>query len=154
MTPEDITAGSHSPRGAQILKAYLVYAQTGRLDAGLETGREADSDFEVFVRDRLRAAGYDAVPQVGVAGYFIDLAVRDPRSPATFLLGIECDGASYHSSRSARDRDILRQQVLEGLGWTVYRIWSTDWFRDPTGQTNKLLSFIENALKQGRAAMR
>lgn len=146
MAPEDITAGPDSPRGAQVLKAYLAYAQTGRLEAGVETGREADSDFEVFVRDRLRAAGYDAVPQVGVAGYFIDLAVRDPRSPATFLLGIECDGASYHSSRSARDRDILRQEVLEGLGWTIYRIWSTDWFRDPAGQTSKLLSFIESAI--------
>jgi very-short-patch-repair endonuclease len=148
MTPDDITAGPDSPRGAQVLKAYLAYAQTGRLDAGKETGREADSDFEVFVRDRLRAAGYDAVPQVGVAGFFIDLAVRDPRSPATFLLGIECDGASYHSSRSARDRDILRQQVLEGLGWTIYRIWSTDWFRDPEGQTNKLLSFIQETARR------
>ena len=148
MTPDDITAGPDSPRGAQVLKAYLTYAQTGRLDAGKETGRAADSDFEVFVRDRLRAAGYDAVPQVGVAGFFIDLAVRDPRSPATFLLGIECDGASYHSSRSARDRDILRQHVLEGLGWTIYRIWSTDWFRDPEGQTSKLLSFIQVAARR------
>jgi len=142
MTPDDVLAGPESPRGAQVLKAYLAYAQTGRLEAGVETGQEADSDFEVFVRDRLRIAGYEAVPQVGVAGFRIDLAVRDPRSPATFLLGIECDGASYHSSRSARDRDILRQQVLESLGWTIYRIWSTDWFRDPEGQTRKLLSFI------------
>src|SRR5206468_3511756 len=59
------------------------------------------------------------------------LAVRDPSSPGRFLLGVECDGATYHSSKSARDRDILRQQVLEGLGWTICRIWSTDWFRDP-----------------------
>lgn len=142
MTPDDVLAGPESPRGAQVLKAYLAYAQTGRLEAGVVTGKEADSDFEIFVRDRLQIAGYEAVPQVGVAGFRIDLAVRDPRSPATFLLGIECDGASYHSSRSARDRDILRQQVLESLGWTIYRIWSTDWFRDPEGQTKKLLSFI------------
>lgn len=151
INPNDIAAGPESPRGAQVLKAYLAYAQTGRLEAGMETGREPDSDFEVFVRDRLRVAGYDAVPQVGVAGYFIDLAVRDPRSPATFLLGIECDGASYHSCRSARDRDILRQQVLEELGWTIYRIWSTDWFRDPEGQTSKLLSFIGETAKRGFA---
>ena len=151
MEPDDVTASTDSPRGAQVLKAYLAYARTGRLEAGFETGREADSDFEVFVRERLRLSGYDAVPQVGVAGYFIDLAVRDPASPATFLLGIECDGASYHSSRSARDRDILRQQVLEGLGWTIYRIWSTDWFRDPEGQTKKLVSFIgAHVQSQGR----
>jgi very-short-patch-repair endonuclease len=142
MTPDDVLAGPESPRGAQVLKAYLTYAQTGRLEAGVETGLEADSDFEVFVRDRLRTAGYEAVPQVGVAGFRIDLAVRDPRSSSKFLLGIECDGASYHSSRSARDRDILRQQVLESLGWTIYRIWSTDWFRDPEGQTRKLLLYI------------
>lgn len=147
MTPEDVLAGPESPRGAQVLKAYLAYAQTGRLESGVETGEEADSDFEIFVRDRLRIAGYEAVPQVGVAGFRIDLAVRDPRSPATFLLGIECDGASYHSSRSARDRDILRQQVLESLGWTIYRIWSTDWFRDPEGQTRKLVSFIQTCVR-------
>ncbi len=147
MTPDDVLAGPDSPRGAQVLKAYLAYAQTGRLEAGVvRDGEQPDSDFEVFVRDRLLAAGYEAVPQVGVAGYRIDLAVRDPRSPATFLLGIECDGASYHSSRSARDRDILRQQVLESLGWTIYRIWSTDWFRDPEGQTRKLISFINGCL--------
>ena len=144
LQPDDVAAGPDTARGPRVLKAYLAYAQSGRLDAGIETGRDADSDFEVFVRDRLRQAGYEAVPQVGVAGYFIDLAVRDPASPSTFLLGVECDGASYHSSKSARDRDILRQQILEGLGWTIYRIWSTDWFRDPDGQTRKLLSFIEN----------
>ncbi len=143
LTPDDLGVGPDGPRGAQVLKRYLAYAQDGRLDAGKETGREADSDFEVFVRDRLRSAGYDVVPQVGVTGFFIDLAVRHPEMPGRFLLGIECDGASYHSSKSARDRDILRQKVLEYLGWTIYRIWSTDWFRDPTGQTRKLVAFVE-----------
>ncbi|MGI4802816.1 MAG: AAA domain-containing protein, partial [Janthinobacterium lividum] len=152
MTPDDITAGEGSPRGAQVLKRYLAYAADGRLDAGVATGREADSDFEVFVRDRLQRAGYEAVPQVGVAGFYIDLAVRHPDVPGTYLVGVECDGASYHSSRSARDRDILRQQVLEGLGWTIYRIWSTDWFRDPAGQTRKMVAFIEDLrAKQKRA---
>ena len=141
--PDDLGVGPDGPRGAQVLKRYLAYAQDGRLDAGKETGREADSDFEVFVRDRLRSAGYYVVPQVGVTGFFIDLAVRHPEMPGRFLLGIECDGASYHSSKSARDRDILRQKVLEDLGWTIYRIWSTDWFRDPTGQTRKLVAFVE-----------
>ena len=153
MTPDDVLAGPDSPRGAQVLKAYLAYAATGRLDAGMETGREADSDFEVFVRDRLRLAGYEAIPQVGVAGFFIDLGVRDPDVPGSFMLGIECDGASYHSSKSARDRDILRQKILEGLGWNIYRIWSTDWFRDPAGQTKKLIGFMEN-LRRRKAQTR
>jgi very-short-patch-repair endonuclease len=153
MTPDDVLAGPDSPRGAQVLKAYLAYAATGRLDAGTETGREADSDFEVFVRDRLRLAGYEAIPQVGVAGFFIDLGVRDPDVPGSFILGIECDGASYHSSKSARDRDILRQKILEGLGWNIYRIWSTDWFRDPAGQTKKLIGFLED-LRRRRAQIK
>ena len=68
----------------------------------------------------------------------------DPKFLGRYVLGIECDGASYHSSKSARDRDILRQKVLEELGWTIYRIWSTDWFRDPAGQSRKLISFIQS----------
>ena len=152
MTPDDIVAGPDSPRGARVLKAYLAYAAGGRLHAGEESDRAVDSDFEVFVRERLRNAGYEAVPQVGVAGFFIDLAVRDPDVPGTFLLGIECDGASYHSSRSARDRDILRQQVLEGLGWTIFRIWSTDWFRDPAGQTRRMTEFINRLRTERRNA--
>ena len=154
MTPDDIAAGPDSPRGARVLKSYLAYAADGRLDAGIDTGREPDSDFEVFVRDRLRRAGYEAIPQVGVAGFFIDLAVRHPDVPGTYLVGIECDGASYHSSRSARDRDILRQQVLEGLGWSIYRIWSTDWFRDPAGQTAKMVAAIEELRAKSRLRRR
>ena len=83
---------------------------------------------------RLEDAGYDAVPQLGVAGFFLDIAVRDPNQPGRFLLAIECDGATYHSAKSARDRDRLRQEILENLGWQVHRIWSTDWFRNPDGQ--------------------
>lgn len=143
MTSDDVLAGPDSPRGAQVLKAYLAYATTGRLDAGKVTGQDADSDFKMFVRNRLRQAGFESVPQVGVAGFFIDLAVRDPDGPGSFLLGLECDGASYHATRSARDRDILRQEVLEGLGWTIHRVWSPDWFRDPAGQTRKLITSIE-----------
>ena len=142
MTPDQITANPDSPRGARVLRGFLTFAATGRLEGGEETGRPPDSDFEVFVAERLRLAGYESAMQVGVAGFFLDIAVRDPSRPGVFLCGVECDGASYHSSKSARDRDILRQQVLEGLGWNIYRIWSTDWFRDPNGQTAKLLEHL------------
>jgi len=107
------------------LAAYLEYAETGRLEQGETTAREPDSDFEIFVRDRLIQRGYEVVHQVGVAGYFIDLAVKHPKRSG-YLLGIECDGATYHSSKSARDRDRLREEVLIGLKWNIYRIWSTD----------------------------
>lgn len=143
MKSSDIRPGQAANRGVTILKQYLDYAQTKRLQTAILTGREPDSDFEIFVADRLRQQGYDVVPQVGVSGYFIDLAVVDPQHPTTYLLGIECDGATYHSSKAARDRDRLRQQVLERLGWKIYRIWSTDWFTNPAVETDKLIRFIK-----------
>ena len=86
------------------------------------------------------------VPQVGVAGFFIDLAVRHPSKPGTFLLGVECDGAGYHSGRSARDRDRLRQEILENLGWKIHRVWSTDWFKSRDTEVKRLLSRVQDLL--------
>lgn len=89
--------------------------------------------------------GYQVEPQVGTAGYFIDIGVKDPVYPGRYVLAIECDGASYHNSRSARDRDRLRQAVLETLGWRLHRIWSTDWFRNPRTETERAVAAIEAA---------
>ncbi len=151
LKPEDIKLTPASSKGLQAFKGYLEYAFTGKLDTGKITSKSVDSDFELFVKERLEAKGFEVEPQVGVAGFFIDLAVKHPDFPYGFLLGIECDGAAYHSSRSARDRDRLRQQVLEGLGWSIYRIWSTDWFHNPDNETEKLLSFMENLLRSKKA---
>jgi very-short-patch-repair endonuclease len=90
----------------------------------------------------LKANGYDVVPQVGVSGYFIDLAVRHPTKPGTFLLGVEFDGKSYHSGRSVRDRDRLRQMTLENQGWKIHRIWSTDWFKSRNSEIDRLLKRV------------
>jgi len=79
---------------------------------------------------------------LGVANYFIDLAIRHPNRPEIYLLSLECGGATYHSARSARDRDKYRQAVLEGLGRQIYRIWSTDWFENAEAETNKLLNHL------------
>ena len=87
-------------------------------------------------------------PQVGVAGYRIDLGVKHPQYPYGYLMGIECDGATYHSAKSARERDIIRQQILEGLGWRIYRIWSTDWFANPTDEFGKLKNYIQQLLEK------
>lgn len=85
--------------------------------------------------------------QIGVANYFIDLAIVAPNQSGTYLLGIECNGATYHSSKAARDRDRYRQEVLEKLGWKLYRIWSTDWFRNPEVEVEKLIAFIQPLIK-------
>lgn len=93
--------------------------------------------------------GFGVDYQVGVAGYRLDLAVSHPDYRNGYLVGVECDGATYHSSRSARDRDVLRQEILEKLGWTIYRIWSTDWFTDPPGQMTKLCDYLEARFAAG-----
>jgi very-short-patch-repair endonuclease len=146
MQPSDVLPTESSRPGVTILKEYLDYASSGQLDAGVPTSRNPDSDFEVFVANRLRREGFEVVPQGGVAGYFIDLAVRDPRAPQRYLLGVECDGATYHSARSARDRDRLRQEILERKGWKLYRIWSTDWFSNSDREVVKLTRYIHELI--------
>ena len=133
------------PRGVVALKRYLKYAETGQLDIPILTDREADSPFEIEVADALRRLGYQVDHQIGFAGYFIDLGVKDSEHPGCYLLGIECDGATYHSAQSARDRDRLRQQELERRGWRIHRIWSTDWFRNPDRELRRAAEAIEAA---------
>jgi very-short-patch-repair endonuclease len=142
MNPEDIQDEGKS-WGVRALKAYLQFARTGSWVLPTESTVECDSVFEEWVLRALRANGFDAVPQLGLAGYRLDLAVRHPSHSGTFLCGIECDGATYHSARSVRERDRLRQEVLERLGWNIYRIWSTDWFRNPALQTKNLLAHLK-----------
>ena len=101
--------------------------------------------FEEQVAKAISNHGYQVDPQVGVAGFFIDLGVVDPEKPGRYLLGIECDGATYHSARWARDRDRLREQVLVDKGWIIHRIWSADWFQRPDGELRRALAAIEKA---------
>ena len=113
------------------------------------TGRSFDSDFEEAVALEIEKLGYQYHPQVGMAGFFIDIGVLDPRQPERYLLGVECDGAAYHSSKYARDRDRLRQQILASRGWQLHRIWSTDWFYHRDREVQKLRAAIERALMPG-----
>lgn len=145
LTADDIDPGPTNPLGVVALKRYLKYAQTGETDIAVPTGREADSPFEEEVADALRECGYEVDHQIGSAGYFIDLGIKDSERQGRYLLGIECDGATYHSAQSARDRDRIRQGVLEGLGWRIHRIWSTDWFRNPDRELRKAAEAIEAA---------
>jgi very-short-patch-repair endonuclease/DNA polymerase III delta prime subunit len=142
---DDLELDANATHGVRALKHFLKYAETGELDIPKETGRQADSPFELEVMLALKDRGYVVEAQVGTAGYFIDLAVKDPEHLGRYVLAIECDGASYHSSRSARDRDRLRQGVLESLGWRFHRIWSTDWFRDSANALEKAVESIESA---------
>lgn len=145
MAPEDIVTDERTPLGTKALRDYLDFAKRGVLVTTDEGEREPDSDFEVSVANVVTALGYEIKPQLGVAGFFIDMAVRNPDRPGEFLVGIECDGATYHSGSSVRDRDRIRQEILESLGWKgrIYRIWSTDWFYNPSRETERLRTFLE-----------
>jgi len=148
LSPDDIDLERTQARGVQAFKTFLNYAKNGRLDVPVPTGRETESVFEEQVQAALTSAGYQVQAQVGSAGFFIDLAIVHPQKPGKYVLGIECDGANYHRARSARDRDRLRQTVLENLGWQIYRVWSTDWFRNPAAEQKRLLQAVEKALQQ------
>ena len=132
-------------KGTSILHDFLEYCTTGQIPESVnrDTNRAPDSDFEIAVAEALRDEGYECVAQVGAGGYFIDIGVVDPRDKNKFILGIECDGASYHSSASARERDRLRQEILEGLGWRIIRVWSTDWFQNPKPIVNRIVKEIQ-----------
>ncbi len=143
--------GGISPnnRGAIMLRNYIEYAEKGAelpAEATVLT-KEETNDFENGVASALRDAGCLVDEQVGASGYRIDLAIRDPRDNNRYLLAVECDGATYHSSRTARDRDMLRQDVLRSQGWKMYRLWSTDWFRDRDAALQSLLNAVNVALQ-------
>jgi superfamily I DNA and/or RNA helicase/very-short-patch-repair endonuclease len=142
----DIDKTRAQSKGVKLLHDYLEYAASGgeRLRGNSYTDRlNFDSPFEEDVYHALVQQGYTIRTQVGCSGYRIDLGVVNNDRPGEFLLGIECDGASYHNSPTARDRDRLRQQVLERLGWEIHRIWSTDWFRNKPVQVRLLTEKIK-----------
>src|SRR3546814_17799185 len=119
---------------------------------GEVSGEDFDSEFEIQVCERLQALGYDVKRQIGASGFRVDLAISDPEKPGRFLLGIECDGAQYHSSRSARDRDRLRQQVLEPHGWIIHRVWSADWYLRPQAELAKIDAAVAGAKAEWAAS--
>lgn len=144
--PEDIDLSRTRAAGVTDLKNYLEFAVKGPralVEQSLPTGLEPESPFEMEVLRALRDAGWVVHPQVGCSGYRIDMAVVHPDEPGRYVLGIECDGATYHAMPTARDRDRLRQLVLEGLGWKLHRIWSTDWWNDPDRELDKLRATIQ-----------
>lgn len=141
--PETVTT-----EGVRHLRRYLDYAARGMSALALDTstGGDAESPFEESVIGVIRSWGYEVTPQVGTAGYRIDIGIRHPDHPGAFALGVECDGYQYHSSRAARDRDRLREKVLRGLGWQLHRIWGTAWYRDRHGEEYRLRIAIEKAI--------
>ncbi|TAL76455.1 MAG: DUF3320 domain-containing protein [Beijerinckiaceae bacterium] len=135
------------------LKTFLDYAERGAIALPSEDHGSIggfDSPFEEAVAAQLERHGWMVVPQVGISGFRIDLGVRHPDLTGAYLAGVECDGATYHSSATARDRDKVREQVLRGLGWNILRVWSTDWWFDAKGCADRLHEELEALLQQNR----
>jgi very-short-patch-repair endonuclease len=150
--PGQLNTSTSTHRGVPDLKRYLEYASQGLSALGIDPtddGGDLESPFEESVFDVIRGWGYAVVPQVGVAGYRIDLGVRHPDEPDRYAIGIECDGRAYHSTRVARDRDRLRADVLRGLGWRLHRIWGPAWYRDREREAQRLREAIERAIDDG-----
>ncbi len=147
LSSEDINLGATRSIGVRAFKTFLAYAESGILPSDMPSpsGREVESPFQRAVASRLRSRGYEVHEEVASGGKFIDIAIVDPKSPGRYLIGIECDGATYHSSISARDRDKIREQVLIGLGWKLHRIWSTDWFLNEDRELKRAVEAIEQA---------
>jgi len=143
--PGDIDTSRVSREGPRVLRRFLEFAKSGKLDEAVITGEQADTPFEEDVADVITSLGFLADPQVGSAGFRIDIGVRHPDKPGTYLLAVECDGATYHSALWARERDRLRQDVLEQLGWRFHRIWSTDWFYNRRAEVERLRSALAEA---------
>jgi very-short-patch-repair endonuclease len=152
----DIDLNRTKSVGARMLKHYLEYAEHGVGVLGAEAtelpGDDFDSPFEREVAAELRRQGFDTRTQIGCSGFRIDLALVHPEHPGKYVLGVECDGATYHSSATVRDRDRLRQAVLESLGWHICRIWSTDWVRNPQRQIERVKDAYHAALNSPRTS--
>lgn len=146
-TWRDMDPTKFNARGAQLLAEYLQYAES-HCQGIPKTVRDKPpmNAFEADVFDALTEAGLSLVPQHGTSGYFVDFAVADPKQPGRFILAIECDGASYHSTPTTRDRDRLRQEQLERLGWKFHRIWSTDWFHTRDKAIKRVVAAYRAAL--------
>ena len=145
----DLGLEANSPFGLRALKVFLEYAETRSLKSEDVSREDTGSPFEDSVFEMLRSRGFEVRKQVGCAGFRVDLAIVDPKEPGRYLLGIECDGAKYHDAAVTRDRDRLRQQILERLGWRLHRVWSTDWYRNRIATEERLLGAIERARSLG-----
>lgn len=140
--------------GVRHLKGFLDYAARGAVAlASQDMGSQgpAENAFEQAIKHAIEQRGWEVRSQIGVSGYRIDLGVVHPDRAGAYLAGVECDGATYHSSASARDRDKTRQAVLEGLGWSILRIWSTDWFKNPRAAIERTHEALQALLDQSRA---
>jgi very-short-patch-repair endonuclease len=145
LTADDINLTDNSPKGLKVLKIFLEYARSRQLKSQNYQRPVHEVAFQQVVIEALNKSGYQAVANVGQAGYFVDIAVLDPQDSSRYLLGIELDGENYNSAQSARDRDRLRPMVMHSLGWRIVRLWSAEWFNQPDQALQSLHQALEDS---------
>ena len=157
LRPDQIDLSRTNARGVRDFKHFLEYAERGAkaiAEAFAPTGQPTESPFEDAVKVALESRGWVVHPQVGVSTFRVDLGVVHPDAPGRYLAGVECDGATYHRCATARDRDRLREMVLTDLGWTIRRVWSTDWWHDAGGALERLDRRLMLDLEENRKRVR
>lgn len=147
-TADAIDVDATDSRGVESLKVFLQYAENRNLQSLVDVGDDPDSAFERAVFEFLRTEGYDVDPQVGCAGFRVDMAIPHPDDPERYVLGILCDGETYHSTPVARARDRQREAVLTDRGWRIHRVWSTDWYRSRETARRRLVDAVETAIEE------
>ncbi|WP_186446615.1 AAA domain-containing protein [Neobacillus bataviensis] len=163
--PEELNVANTAQMGPKLLKAYLKYvravshSQLDQINSVIQDVNESvsthvqarelhfDSPFEEQVYSQLRNLGYEVATQVGMSGYRIDLAIVHPHDSSRYILGIECDGAMYHSSANAKERDVYRQKFLESRGWTIDRIWSRNWWKNSSAEIERMDQKVKELLR-------
>lgn len=151
---DELPAQRTKARGVHDLKNFLEYAEKGPIAIAARTEGSVggfESPFEEAVSDAITNRGWQVESQVGVSGFRVDLGIIHPDKPGAYLAGVECDGATYHRSAAARDRDKIRQQVLENLGWSIFRVWSADWWYDQDAALERLHEALTERLEADRS---
>ena len=146
--PSDIDLSGTESEGIHLLHDYIAFAMNGNMAlAGSQTCVAQDA-FKSSIADYIRSKGYIVCESIGCSGYKIDIAIKHASQREEYVAGIECDGLSYVSARTARDRDRLRKSVLSSIGWRLYRVWSTEWYKNPEIEGQKLIAFIDAAIAE------
>lgn len=153
LDPDKMDLSRTQAKAVADLKHFLDFAEKGPIALASDTDGsvgDVESPFEAEVVKSLRSKGWEVESQIGVSSFRIDIGVKHPDQPGRYLAGVECDGATYHSSYVAKERDKIRQSVLEGLGWTLFRIWSPDWWLDRHKATEEIHKLLRDHLEADR----
>lgn len=146
--PSDIDLSRTESEGIRLLHDYIAFAMNGSMALASSQTRVAQDEFKSSIADYIRSKGYIVRESIGCSGYKIDIAIKHTSQREEYVAGIECDGLSYVSARTARDRDRLRKSVLSSMGWRLYRVWSTEWYKNPEIEGQKLIAFIDAAIAE------